>query len=150
MVMKFSDLMKKSVKELQDLLVEYRGELFTLRFKNATRQLDKTHRITEIKKDIARTLTALNQKEINSIEELLSTKKQETKPAETSKPETKTVETAKVESSKPVQVKEAKAKTKEKQVKVSEKAKAEKPATTKKTTQSKPEATKTTVKKGDK
>ncbi|MDC8921781.1 50S ribosomal protein L29 [Metamycoplasma hyosynoviae] len=143
--MKFSDLMKKSVKELQDLLVEYRGELFTLRFKNATRQLDKTHRITEIKKDIARTLTALNQKEINSIEELLSTKKQETKPAETSKPETKTVET-----SKPVQVKEAKAKTKEKQVKVSEKAKAEKPATTKKTTQSKPEATKTTVKKGDK
>ncbi|MDD1371697.1 50S ribosomal protein L29 [Metamycoplasma hyosynoviae] len=135
MVMKFSDLMKKSVKELQDLLVEYRGELFTLRFKNATRQLDKTHRITEIKKDIARTLTALNQKEINSIEELLSTKKQETKPAETSKP---------------VQVKEAKAETKEKQVKVSEKTKAEKPAATKKPTFSKPKATKTTVKKGDK
>lgn len=63
--MKYSELVNKSVKELEELVAEYRAELFSLRFKNATRQLDKTHRIDIIRKSIARALTALNQKTTN-------------------------------------------------------------------------------------
>ncbi|AWX42705.1 50S ribosomal protein L29 [Metamycoplasma cloacale] len=60
--MSYTDLSKKSVKELNELLAELKAELFALRFKNATRQLDQTHKINLVKKDIARTLTALNMK----------------------------------------------------------------------------------------
>lgn len=60
--MSYSELKEKSVKELQALLTELKAELFSLRFKNATRQLDQVHKIQLVKKDIARTLTALNAK----------------------------------------------------------------------------------------
>ncbi len=43
--MKYSELVNKSVKELEELVAEYRAELFSLRFKNATLHLDKTHLI---------------------------------------------------------------------------------------------------------
>lgn len=90
--MKYADLVKKNVEELKKLISDYRAELFSLRFKNATRQLDKTHRIDEIKKDIARALTALNQKQISTINTVISSEKNkntnlkpEEKPAKTSK-----------------------------------------------------------------
>ena len=90
--MKYADLVKKNVEELKKLISDYRAELFSLRFKNATRQLDKTHRIAEIKKDIARALTALNQKQISTINTVISSEKNkninlkpEEKPAKTSK-----------------------------------------------------------------
>lgn len=60
--MSYAELKEKSVKELQELLNDLKAELFSLRFKNATRQLDQTHKINLVKKDIARTLTALNAK----------------------------------------------------------------------------------------
>ncbi|MCY2903140.1 50S ribosomal protein L29 [Mycoplasmopsis arginini] len=60
--MSYIELKKKSVEELTNLLAELKAELFSLRFKNATRQLDQTHKINLVKKDIARTLTALNAK----------------------------------------------------------------------------------------
>ncbi|CRH46653.1 50S ribosomal protein L29 [Mycoplasmopsis arginini] len=60
--MSYVELKKKSVEELTNLLAELKAELFSLRFKNATRQLDQTHKINLVKKDIARTLTALNAK----------------------------------------------------------------------------------------
>ncbi|ENY54121.1 50S ribosomal protein L29 [Metamycoplasma alkalescens] len=60
--MTYTELKKKSVEELNNLLNELKAELFSLRFKNATRQLDQTHKIILVKKDIARTLTALNSK----------------------------------------------------------------------------------------
>lgn len=62
--MEFKELANKNVSELQQMLVEYRSELFTLRFKNKTQRLDQSHKIAEIKKDIARILTAIRQQEI--------------------------------------------------------------------------------------
>lgn len=59
--MQYSELKQKSIKELEKMLAEYRAELFSLRFKNATRQLDQVHKIDLVKKDIARTLTAINE-----------------------------------------------------------------------------------------
>lgn len=61
--MLFKDLKSKSVDELNKLIAEYKAELFTLKFKNKTGQLDKTHKITTLRKDIAKVLTALKQKE---------------------------------------------------------------------------------------
>ncbi|MBN4089588.1 50S ribosomal protein L29 [Mycoplasma enhydrae] len=58
--MTYAELSKKSIEELNKILDDLKAELFSLRFKNATRQLDQTHKIDLIKKDIARTLTALN------------------------------------------------------------------------------------------
>lgn len=57
-------------KELRDLdaaqlaekLSQSQEELFKLRFQHATAQLEKTHRLNELKKDIARLQTVLTQK----------------------------------------------------------------------------------------
>lgn len=47
----------KSPVELVKLYHSLKEELFRLRLKKASNQLDKTHRFKEIKKDIARILT---------------------------------------------------------------------------------------------
>lgn len=60
--MKYSDLKNKSIEELQQLVIDYKANLFTLRFKSKTGQLDQNHKIKVVKKDIARVLTALNEK----------------------------------------------------------------------------------------
>lgn len=119
--MKYADLVKKNVEELKKLISDYRAELFSLRFKNATRQLDKTHRIDEIKKDIARALTALNQKQISTINTVISSEKNkntnlklEEKPAKTSK----TSKTLDVKE--PKEVKETKTSKKPEEVKQKE------------------------------
>ena len=78
--MKYSDLIKKKPEELKQLISDYRAELFSLRFKNATRQLDKTHRIDAIKKDIARALTAFNQMKMIPIENVTPKKEKLEKP----------------------------------------------------------------------
>lgn len=43
-------------------LTESREELFKLRFQHATAQLEKTHRLRQVRKDIARLLTLQNEK----------------------------------------------------------------------------------------
>ncbi|PAF44662.1 50S ribosomal protein L29 [Helicobacter sp. 13S00401-1] len=58
--MKFIDLKNKSLNELNELLKEKKGELFTLRIKLKTMQLTKSHEISIVKKDIAKIYTALN------------------------------------------------------------------------------------------
>ncbi|AZG68738.1 50S ribosomal protein L29 [Mycoplasma struthionis] len=60
--MSYKELKNKSTQELKDLLKDLRAELFSLRFKNGTRQLDQTHKIQLVRKDIARALTALQTK----------------------------------------------------------------------------------------
>ena len=50
----FKDLNKKQILEKVD---ELRKELFDLRFKQATRQLNETHQFSIIKKQIAQLLT---------------------------------------------------------------------------------------------
>ena len=56
------DLNTKSAAELNDGLVAAKKELFTLRFQNATNQLDNTSRIKEVRKNIARIQTVIAQK----------------------------------------------------------------------------------------
>ena len=55
------DLSKKSLAELEALLVEAKKELFNLRFQNATNQLDNTSRIKEVRKNIARIQTVITE-----------------------------------------------------------------------------------------
>lgn len=60
--MKVAELRDKEIKSLHDLLGESREELFKLRFQHATAQLEKTHKLGEVKKNIARILTVLREK----------------------------------------------------------------------------------------
>ena len=60
--MKAADLKKMSAEELNAKLKELKGELFNLRFQHAINQLENPHKIADVKKDIARVMTVLNQK----------------------------------------------------------------------------------------
>ena len=60
--MKAYEIRKMSSEELEKKLKELKSELFNLRFQNAINQLDNPHRIGEVKKDIARVMTVLNEK----------------------------------------------------------------------------------------
>ena len=57
--MKATELKKMSVEELGAKLKELKAELFNLRFQLAINQLDNPHKITEVKRDIARVMTVL-------------------------------------------------------------------------------------------
>lgn len=57
------ELMAKDPTELKNDLVEAKKELFNLRLRNATNQLDNTSRIREVRKNIARINTVITQKE---------------------------------------------------------------------------------------
>jgi len=57
--MKYSDIADKSVEELQKLLKEKKTELFTLRIKHKTMQLQNTSELRIVRKDIARINTAI-------------------------------------------------------------------------------------------
>jgi large subunit ribosomal protein L29 len=59
----------KDLRELgrEELLVkeqELRQELFNLRFQHATRQLENTARIPQVRREIARVLTVLSEREL--------------------------------------------------------------------------------------
>lgn len=60
--MKPSEIKEKK-SEWAKLEKEWREEIFRLSLKNSTKQLDKTHRIKEVKRDLARLLT-LRQQEV--------------------------------------------------------------------------------------
>ncbi|GAB6038960.1 50S ribosomal protein L29 [Fundidesulfovibrio butyratiphilus] len=49
--------------KLGEKLAQTQDELFKLRFQHATGQLEKTHRLNELKKDVARIQTVMNQKQ---------------------------------------------------------------------------------------
>ena len=56
------DLRKMSAEELNAKLKELKEELFTLRFQHAINQLDNPQRIVEVKRNIARVMTILSEK----------------------------------------------------------------------------------------
>ncbi len=60
--MKAADLREMSAKELNEKLVELKQELFNLRFQHAINQLDNPGRIATVKRDIARVMTVIRQK----------------------------------------------------------------------------------------
>ncbi|WP_084399672.1 50S ribosomal protein L29 [Henriciella aquimarina] len=57
--MKIADLRSKSNDQLQDQLKQLKKEQFNLRFQQATGQLEKTARVKEVRRDIARVKTLL-------------------------------------------------------------------------------------------
>ena len=60
---KFTEELKKmSADELNAKLKDLKEELFTLRFQHAINQLDNPHKIADVKKDIARVMTVLCEK----------------------------------------------------------------------------------------
>jgi len=60
--MKSMDVRAKSVDELSDQLASLKKEQFNLRFQKATGQLEKTARVREVRRDIARVKTIAAQK----------------------------------------------------------------------------------------
>ena len=61
--MKAKELRDMSVAELQAKFKDLKDELFRLRFQHAINQLDNPHVISDTKKDIARVMTVLRQKQ---------------------------------------------------------------------------------------
>ena len=61
--MKASDVRAKTPDQLTDELASLKKEQFNLRFQKATGQLEKTHRVDEVRKDIARIKTVLRGKQ---------------------------------------------------------------------------------------
>ena len=62
----FKELMTKSLEELNTELKNKKSKLFNLRFQLATGQLENTSTITECKRDIARVLTIIRQRELSA------------------------------------------------------------------------------------
>ncbi len=60
--MKASEIRNMTTEQLEAKLKELKDELFRLRFQNAIRQLDNPHKISDVKKDIARVMTVLQEK----------------------------------------------------------------------------------------
>ena len=60
--MKITEIREMSAEQLSAKLVELKKELFNLRFQHAVNQLENPHKMTEVKHDIARVMTVLNQK----------------------------------------------------------------------------------------
>jgi large subunit ribosomal protein L29 len=54
--------------ELENRLAEAKQELFNLRFQIVTGQLDNSARLKDVRRDIARILTVLREKEIEAAE----------------------------------------------------------------------------------
>jgi large subunit ribosomal protein L29 len=63
-----AELRELEEEELETRLAEYRRELLNLRFQLATGQLDNPARLAEVKKDVARALTVLRDREIAEAE----------------------------------------------------------------------------------
>ena len=59
---KIADLRVQTPDQLGDQLLSLKKEQFNLRFQAATGQMEKTHRASEVRKDIARIKTILRSK----------------------------------------------------------------------------------------
>ena len=60
--MKIDDVRGMTPDQLTDGLLNLKKEQFNLRFQAATGQMEKTHRVNQIRKDIARIKTVTRQK----------------------------------------------------------------------------------------
>jgi large subunit ribosomal protein L29 len=61
--MKIDDVRGMTSDQLNEQLVSLKKEQFNLRFQRATGQLEKTHRVDEVRKAIARIKTVLRAKQ---------------------------------------------------------------------------------------
>ena len=60
--MKATEIREMNAEELNAKLKELKNELFNLRFQHAINKLDNPHKIQDVKRDIARVMTILNEK----------------------------------------------------------------------------------------
>ncbi|MBB3893601.1 large subunit ribosomal protein L29 [Phenylobacterium haematophilum] len=61
--MKIDDIRGMTPDQLGEALLNLKKEQFNLRFQAATGQVEKTHRVNEVRKDIARIKTVLRAKQ---------------------------------------------------------------------------------------
>jgi large subunit ribosomal protein L29 len=61
--MKIDEIRGMTPDQLADALLNLKKEQFNLRFQKATGQIEKTHRVNEVRKDIARIKTTLRTKQ---------------------------------------------------------------------------------------
>jgi large subunit ribosomal protein L29 len=60
--MNIEDVRRLSADQLTDQLLQLKKEQFNLRFQAATGQMEKTHRVQEVRRDIARIKTVMRAK----------------------------------------------------------------------------------------
>ena len=65
--MKASEIRELSKEDLEKKIKDLKEELFNLRFQHAINQLDNPIRLKYVRKDIARSLTILRERELRSI-----------------------------------------------------------------------------------
>ena len=75
------ELREKNLKELQTVEKDLREEMFKLRMQNATGQLEKNHRLKELRRELARVLTIAGQKKGKKIKGKKARKKARKKAA---------------------------------------------------------------------
>ena len=61
--MKITEIREKTSEQLTALLKEQKAELFNLRFQHAIHQLENPQKIVETKKNIAKILTVMTEKQ---------------------------------------------------------------------------------------
>ena len=64
--MKVEDIRAKSDAELTSELTSLKEELFKLRFQHSTNQLENPAQISSVKKDIARVMTVIRERELTA------------------------------------------------------------------------------------
>jgi len=62
--MKASEIRELTKEEIEKKIKELKEELFNLRFQHAINQLDNPIRLSHVKKDIARSMTILREREL--------------------------------------------------------------------------------------
>jgi len=60
--MKIDEVRRLTADQLSDQLLQLKREQFNLRFQAATGQMEKSHRVDQVRKDIARIKTVMRQK----------------------------------------------------------------------------------------
>ncbi|MCX5961820.1 MAG: 50S ribosomal protein L29 [Cyanobacteria bacterium] len=65
---KIADSRKLDDQELEARVLELKRQLFDLRFKKGTRQLDKPHQFKHIRHEIAQLLTVERERQITAVE----------------------------------------------------------------------------------
>jgi large subunit ribosomal protein L29 len=63
--MKAAQLREQTTEELQDKERELAEQLFALRLQKVTGQLEKPHRVRQVRKDLARVLTLLHERQLS-------------------------------------------------------------------------------------
>ena len=68
--MKAKEVRNLNDEQLLEKVREFREEMFNLRFRNSTGELENTARLREARRSLARTLTAAREREINVDQQL--------------------------------------------------------------------------------